>query len=208
MNALVAGANGKTGSLIVKKLIEHDVQVVGLVRKEHQKSSLKAKGAKPLIKDINDPSIQNYLHTIDAIIFAAAGGSGNHQKVDHRGVKNLIEACQSNDTNRFILISALGAHEPNSLGDAYKDYLQAKADGEKELMNSSLEWTIIRPGSLNNNSSKNQVTLNQNAGGMGSISREDVAAVAVACLENENAIGKIFELYDGHTPIKEAVSQL
>ncbi|MBP2833780.1 NAD(P)H-binding protein [Aquimarina sp. U1-2] len=93
-------------------------------------------------------------------------------------------------------------------GDAYKDYLQAKADGENELTSSSLDWTIIRPGSLHNNPPKNQVTLNQNAGGMGSISREDVAAVAVACLENENAIGKTFELYDGNSPIKEAVSQL
>ncbi|MBP2833779.1 NAD(P)H-binding protein [Aquimarina sp. U1-2] len=115
-NVLVVGANGKTGSLIVETLIDHDVQVVGLIRSEHQESKLKAIGAKALVKDINDSSIQNDLKTIDALIFAAAGGSGSHQEVDHQGVKNLIQGCQANNVKRFVLISALGAHDPNSWG--------------------------------------------------------------------------------------------
>ena len=208
MKILVAGANGKTGKLVVKQLMEAGHEAMGLIRKQAQEDQLLSSGAKPLVKDINDKSLAEDLPGTDAVIFAAAGGTGHHQQVDHHGVKNLIEACQAGTTDRFILISALGAHDPGSWGFAYKGYLQAKADGEAELKSSSLKWTIIRPGSLNNGNAGGQVTLNQKAGGMGSIARADVAAVAVACLEDDRSIGKTFELYDGNMPIKEAIANL
>ena len=208
MKILVAGAHGKTGKLVVKQLIDSGHEAIGLIRKREQEDQLRSIGATPLVKDINDTSLAQHLPGTDAVIFAAAGGTGHHQQVDHHGVKNLIEACQASATARFVLISALGAHDPGSWGFAYKGYLQAKADGEAELKNSPLRWTIIRPGSLNNGDPGDRVTLNQTDGGMGSIARADVAAVAVACLEDDRSIGKTFELYDGDTPIKAAIAKL
>ena len=208
MHVFVAGANGKTGQLIVAQLIAAGHQVTGLVRKQPQAERVAEAGATALVKDINDKGLSEDLSGMDAVIFAAAGGTGHHQQVDHRGVENLVAACQANQVARFVLISALGAHDPGSWGLAYKGYLQAKADGEAALKRSTLQWTIIRPGSLNNGTAGGSVTLNQQAGGMGSIARADVAAVAVACLADAHAVGKTFELYDGGTPIKEAIAKL
>lgn len=208
MKVLVTGANGKTGKLVVAQLLSSGHEVTGLIRKEKQAVQLSAQGVPPLIKDINDPSLSKDLTGTDAVIFAAAGGTGHHREVDHLGVQNLVNASKANNVARFVLISALGAHDPGSWGFTYKAYLQAKADGEIALRESSLNWTIIRPGSLNSGPPHGFVTLNQDSGGMGGIARADVAAVAVACLEDDHAIGKTFELYDGNTAIKEAVAGL
>ena len=208
MKILVAGANGQTGKLIVVQLIEVGHKVTALIRKEKQANQVSDAGAIALVKDINDQGLSEDIQGMDAVIFAAAGGNGHYQEVDHHGVRNLVEACQISQVDRFILISALGAHDPGSWGFAYKGYLQAKADGEGVLSSSNLDWTIIRPGSLNNGSAGGQVTLNQQPGGMGSIARADVAAVTVACLENNHSIGKTFELYDGNESIREAIAHL
>ena len=209
MKILVVGANGKTGRLIIKQLTKRkECQVIGLIRKQNQAGSVQAAGAEPLVKDINDKSIAEDLEGMAAIIFAAAGSIGNYQQVDHHGVENMVNACEQNAVSRFVLICALGAHDPGSWGKAYENYLQAKADGEQVLKNSGLKWTIIRPGSLNDDHSSGRVTLNQVPGGMGSIARADVAKVVVACLEDDHSIGKSFELYQGNIGIKDAIKQL
>ena len=42
----------------------------------------------------------------------------------------------------------------------------------------------------------------------GSISRADVGAVLLACLDIENTIGREFDLLSGETPIEEALAAL
>lgn len=207
MKVFVAGAAGKTGRLIVEQLVKNSHEVTGLVRKEKQADQVAQMGATSVVKDIND-DLKGELAGFDAAVFAAAGSMGHYQQVDHEGVRNLAGACEANNVNRFVLVSALGAHDPGSWGIAYKPYLQGKADGEEALKNTRLKWTIIRPGSLNNGTAQGKVTLNQQVGGMGNIARADVAGVAVACLTDNHSIGKTFELYEGSEPVAEAITNL
>ena len=56
-------------------------------------------------------------------------------------------------------------------------YLEAKAAADEALMKSSLAWTIVRPGSLQDDPGTGRVDVSTELGRRGPITRDDVAAV-------------------------------
>jgi uncharacterized protein YbjT (DUF2867 family) len=75
-------------------------------------------------------------------------------------------------------------------------------------MASSLEYTIVRPGSLTDDPGTGRVRLSTDLGARGRIPREDVAAVIAAVLDAPNTIGVTFEVFGGDRPVAEAVRSL
>ena len=82
---------------------------------------------------------------MDAVVNAAGAlQDGPRDRLDaiHRGaVVALVAACEQAGVSRFVQISAIGA-DPAS-PDAF---FSTKGEGDKAVANSSLEWTILRPG--------------------------------------------------------------
>jgi uncharacterized protein YbjT (DUF2867 family) len=89
-----------------------------------------------------------------------------------------------------------------------RPYYEAKADADAELQKSGLEYTIVRPGYLTDDPGTGRIEVNPDTRRGREIPRDDVAATVLATLDAPNAVGKVFELLAGETPIEEAVGSL
>jgi uncharacterized protein YbjT (DUF2867 family) len=216
MKVLVAGANGQTARQLVRMLVEDGHEVRGLIRKEDQMQNVESDVAEPVLVDLeqdeSDGRIGEAVEGCDAIIFAAGAGpgSGNERKetMDRDGAIKLIEAAESRGANRYLMLSTMGADDPESRDEKMQPYMQAKGEADERLRNSSLDYTIIRPGRLTDDAGTGSIAAAESLGQYGEITREDVARAFAAALEAENTHGKTIEILSGDTPIEEAVESV
>jgi uncharacterized protein YbjT (DUF2867 family) len=71
-----------------------------------------------------------------------------------------------------------------------RPYLRAKSRADERLKSSSLDYTIIRPGSLTED--EGTIEAAEKLGRRGEIPREDVARTFAYALKNENTYHKTF----------------
>jgi uncharacterized protein YbjT (DUF2867 family) len=102
----------------------------------------------------------------------------------------------------------MGAGDPSSGPEAMRPYLEAKAEADAALAASDRDWTIVRPGRLTDDPGTGRVELAASLGRGGEITRDDVAAVLVGCLDEPRTVRATFELLQGETPIAEALASL
>ncbi|HZC18511.1 MAG TPA: SDR family oxidoreductase, partial [Rubrobacteraceae bacterium] len=216
MRVLVAGANGKTARSLVSMLVEDGHEVRGLVRKEEQLPEVEQDGAEPVLVDLEEEeaegAVGRAVEGCDAIVFAAGAGPGSgaarKETMDYGGAVKLIEAAERHGVRRYLMLSAMGAADPESGSEEMRPYLSAKARADERLQSSGLDYTIIRPGSLTNEPGTGRIDAAPSLGRRGEISREDVAAIFAVTLEAENTFGKTFEALSGDTPIREAIAEI
>ena len=216
MRVLVAGAHGKTARRLVRTLVGNGHEVRGLVRKEEQLADVEADGAEPVLVDLEndeaDGSVGEAVAGCDAVVFAAGAGPGSgearKETMDYGGAAKLVEAAEKNGAGRYLMLSSVGAGDPEAGPEAMRPYLRAKAKADGRLRESGLDWTIIRPGSLTEEEGTGLVEAAEGLGRRGEIPREDVATAFALALEYPNTVGKTFELLSGETPIREALERL
>jgi uncharacterized protein YbjT (DUF2867 family) len=142
---------------------------------------------------------------------AGAGpGSGPARKrtVDYGGAVKLIDAAKANGVRRYLIVSSMGAGDPDAGAGPMRTYLQAKADADTAVRDSGLDFTIVRPGGLTDDPGTGRVEAAPSLGRRGSITRADTAAVLLAALDTPSTIGRTFEVLEGETPIAEAIGVL
>jgi uncharacterized protein YbjT (DUF2867 family) len=148
----------------------------------------------------------------DAVIFTAGGGPGSgaqkKETVDRQGAVKLLEGAIEHGVRRYIMVSSMGASDPEGGSEEMQPYLFAKARADETLQESGLDYTIVRPGRLTNDLGSGQVEAALSLGRYGEIPREDVARTIVIALEDQNTYGKTFEVLSGDTPIREALANL
>lgn len=216
MKVLVAGANGQTARQLTRMLVEDGHEVRGLVRKEEQMENVESDGAEPALVDLEedeaDGKVGEAVEGCDAIIFAAGAGpgSGNERKetMDYGGAVKLIEAAEQRGVSRYLMLSTMGADNPESREEKMQPYMRAKGKADDRLRDSSLDYTIIRPGRLTDDEGAGNIDAAESLGRYGEIPREDVARTFAAALEAENTHGKTFEILSGDTSIEEAVKSI
>ena len=106
------------------------------------------------------------------------------------------------------MISAMGAAYPAAGSEAMRPYLDAKAQADAALAASDLEWTIVRPGGLTDEPGTGRVEVAPALGRRGTVTRDDVAAVLVECLNEPRTVRAAFDLLQGETPIAQALAAL
>ncbi len=211
VRVLVAGAHGQVGQHIVRLLAQEGHEVRAMIRDEDQAPGVGELGGEPVVADL-EGEVAHTVIDCDAVIFSAGGGPGSGAKkketVDRQGAVKLIEAAREHGARRYVMVSAMGAADPESGSEAMQPYLFAKARADETLEESGLDYTIVRPGSLTDEAGTGTVEAAVSLGRRGEIPREDVARTIVATLEKENTFGKTFELVSGDTPIEEALDRL
>ncbi|MFD1064650.1 SDR family oxidoreductase [Oceanobacillus locisalsi] len=215
MNVVVIGANGQIGKHLVKQLHEHDQhEVTAMVRKEGQKKELEDRGIHAVLADLEGSTsdLETAIEGADAVIFTAgSGGKTGPDKtllIDLDGATKSMEAAKNVNANRFVMVSAIQAHNRDSWGDSpIKPYMVAKHFADKTLMHSGLDYTIVRPGGLQNEPGTGKVLVGENLE-RGNIPREDVAATIIEALEAKNTYEKGFDLTVGEDTIHEAVKKI
>ena len=216
MKVLVAGAHGKTARRLVRMLAEDGHEVRGLVRKEEQMPDVEADGAEPLLVDLEEEEVEGdvgrAVEGCDAVIFAAGAGPGSgaarKETMDYGGAAKLVEAAEQHNARRYLMLSSMGAGDPEGGSEAMRPYLRAKARADERLQESGLDYTIIRPGSLTDEEEAGRIEAEESLGRRGEISRADVARTFAEALGAKNTYRKTFEILAGNTPIREALEKI
>jgi uncharacterized protein YbjT (DUF2867 family) len=120
----------------------------------------------------------------------------------------LIKAAKEHGARRYVMVSAMGAADPEAGSEAMQPYLFAKARADASLQESGLDYTIVRPGSLTDDPGDGTVEAAPSLGKRGEIPREDTARTIVATLKAQNTYGKTFEVLSGGTPVELAIARL
>ena len=138
----VAGATGYIGINVVKSALQQNFSVVVATRKESADFDLKDQNLKVLKISENDNSWTAYLQDVDVFISCIASRSGapkDAHYVDFKLNKLLLEKAKDIKCSQFILLSAICVQKPKLA------FQFEKLAFEKELQNSGLNFSIIRP---------------------------------------------------------------
>lgn len=214
MRVAVFGANGQIGQHIIQQLSAHpEHEEIALVRKQDQLEAFQKDGVNATLTNLTDnvSELSQSLKGADAVIFSAGSGGNTGSdmtlQIDLDGAVKAMEAAQLAGIKRFVIVSALQAHNREFWPDEMAPYYIAKHYADRELMRSGLDYTIVRPGLLTNDEPAHQVQTGDSIT-EGQIARADVAETIVELIDKPNAAGKAFDLVSGDIPIKSAVSKL
>jgi uncharacterized protein YbjT (DUF2867 family) len=212
MDIVVAGAHGKIALLFERLASDAGHYVRGLARNPDHSSDISAAGAEPVIADLEADDITEPVGRADAVVFAAGAGPGSgperKKTVDLGGALKLIDAAKSNGISRYVMVSSMSADSASRAPEQMRPYYQAKGLADEALIASGLDYTILRPGRLTDDRPTGRVDVAVELGRRGRIPRADVAAVLLACLINDDTVGRTFELLQGNTPIEQALQSL
>jgi uncharacterized protein YbjT (DUF2867 family) len=207
MDVVVAGGHGKVGIRLLRLLAERGHRARGLVRNPDHVAELADVGAEAVLCDMEAlDDISGCCQGADAVVFAAGAGPGSgperKQTVDLDAAVKLMQA----GIRRYVMVSAISAGRPDEWSEPMRPYYEAKAEADRRLEESGLDYTIVRPGGLTDDPGTGLVTAGTDLAG--DIPRDDVAAVLLAVLETQSTIGNTFELVSGDTPVDEALRGL
>ncbi|MFK0295605.1 NAD(P)H-binding protein [Streptomyces sp. NPDC090442] len=214
MRIVIAGGHGQIALRLERLLHARGDEVAGIVRRPEQAGDLLAAGAEPVVCDLESATVADvarHLEGADAAVFAAGAGPGSgaarKDTVDRGAATLFADAAEAAGVRRFVVVSAMGADRepPEGTDPVFAAYLRAKGAADADVRaRAGLDWTILRPGLLTDDPGAGQVTL-ADATGRGPVSRDDVAAVLVALLDEVGTIGRTLELIGGDVPVADAV---
>ncbi|WP_413402711.1 SDR family oxidoreductase [Pseudoalteromonas sp. KJ71-7] len=206
---LIIGASGQIGKMATKLLLENEQNVVALVRDKSKLHDLDSPFLSIVEQDL-EGDFSNAINGCDQVIFAAgSGGSTGTDKtvlIDLWAATRAATYSKKQGVKHFIMVSSIGADDPDAIQSDLKPYLVAKHMADRHLINSGLNYTIVRPGSLTNeNASKLISTERPKDRDKAIISRENVAHVLFTIATEQGSNRCIFEVFDGDKPIKAAI---
>jgi uncharacterized protein YbjT (DUF2867 family) len=211
VRVLVAGSHGKIGQRLTRILADRGDEVVAMIRDPDQAEEMRRLGGEPLVADLTE-DVSAAPAGCDAIVFTAGAGPGSgpdpKQHVDRGGAEKLVDAARTHGVRRYVMVSSQGAHDPASGPEQLRPYLEAKQQADAYLVESELDWTIVRPGSLTDQRGDGRITVTTQMGGRGEVTRDDVAATLAAVLRRDDLSGVTFLLHDGETPIDQALEEM
>jgi nucleoside-diphosphate-sugar epimerase len=212
MEVLIAGGHGQVARRFIRRLAADGHTARGLIRNPEHAADLEADGGVAVLCDLERDDVRPHVGGADAIVFAAGAGPGSgaerKRTVDLGAAVKCVEAAEALGVARFVIVSSIGAQDPDAGPEAMRPYLRAKADADARVAESTLDWTIVRPGGLQNGPGSGRVSVSTALGGSGVVPRDDVALVLAETLQAPNTIGLTFELFAGDVPAQEAVRSL
>jgi putative NADH-flavin reductase len=162
MHILVIGATGRTGREVVIQALGQGHDVSALVRNpvdiRQQDERLKVIHGNVL----DYASVESAIQGQDAVVSALGARTHGRTTVLSGGTNNIIRAMEQQSVHRFVCESSLGVGDsagqmgrlfdwlvlPLWLRHVYRD----KEVQEQAIMESTLDWVIVRPALLTNGS--------------------------------------------------------
>ncbi len=166
MNVLVTGATGFVGSHLVELLLRKGYSVTCLVRDSRRLRWLEGLNADLVSGDCSDPaSLARAVRGVSMVFHLAgltkARRPREYYEVNHRGTKNILEACSRHapGLTKFILVSSLAAAGPSPDGHRLtdrdtprpvSDYGRSKLLAEEEALRCRDRFpvVILRPSAV------------------------------------------------------------
>ncbi|CCX16301.1 NADH(P)-binding-domain-containing protein [Pyronema domesticum] len=235
VKVLLLGGHGKVALKLTSLLTANGHTVKSIIRNTDHALEIQSISAHvtPIVSSIEEAtneSAEALMEGCEWVVWSAgAGGKGGEQRtkaVDEDGAKKFIAAAiRSNSVKRFLMVSASCCRRKPASWYTEKDieiynrawsvignYCRAKCAADEYLYHESrvtkkqdFEDICLRPGTLTDEPGTGKVDLGKSSAG--SVSREDVARVALELLERGGAGGLWLDLATGNEGIKEAVER-
>lgn len=194
MKIVVFGANGKIGSLIVKRLLADGHTVRAFV---HSNSTLKEHKNLEIVQgDVHDAGQVSAALEGYEIVISALGSWGTASKdILSSAMLSIIPVMQRKSMKRIISLTGSGARDSQdsltlmerlSRGLILLAAHKILEDGEKHLAllrESNLDWTVVRSPGMRNGSSSSYVFSRKSPAPWATITRN---AVAISMVDQIN----------------------
>ena len=201
MKIAITGASGKTGFRIAEEALKKGLNVRQIIRKTSTVSD-RLKNIETIRVSLdNKKELDKSLENIDALVIATGARASldltGPAKVDALGVYRQLQSCKRVGIKRVILVSSLCTGKFFHPLNLFGLILIWKKIGENFIRNSSLDWTIIRPGGLKESEDIKSESIEyskEDTQIKGSIPRRLVAKCCIDSLKNKESINKIIEV--------------
>ena len=195
---LVVGATGRTGRLIVGRLLERGVSVRACVRDSARGDEVLPSEVPRFVADVRRvETLTEPMAGTGAVIIATCGGAerdNSAEMVDYYGTRNLIEQAGAADVKLVVFVSTIYASRSEHYQDVEPTSLGWKARAEEVIRGSGIPYCIIRSGWLTDGGGGEPLAVSQGDTAEGRISRADLADVCTQLLFVPEARGKTFEV--------------
>ena len=140
---LVVGVTGFIGAAVACRLHGAGATIIGVSRAA-PRSATPLRHVRLDIARAADPAVwRSHLADVDAVVYCAGALQNDPgeslQAVHEIGPAALYHACAEAGIRRIVHLSALGAER------AATDFTRSKRAGDRVLMESGLDWVILRP---------------------------------------------------------------
>lgn len=200
---LVIGASRGIGLATVKRALEADHEVRAFSR-----AASRIELTSPRLEKIDgdaliEAAVEKALQSEDAVI-QVLGTGPSLSKVDtfSKATRILVDAMTASGPRRLLCVTGFGAGETRGRGGILYDYVfmplvlrriyDDKDVQERIIRDSSLDWTIVRPGYLSNGPYTGRVDAidEPSKWRLGPISRADVAGYLVDAIADVSTFRK------------------
>tara|TARA_Y100001968_G_scaffold59441_2_gene50477 strand:- start:5255 stop:5908 length:654 start_codon:yes stop_codon:yes gene_type:complete len=202
MKISISGASGKTGYRIAQEALASNYKVNLIVRKNSVLQDSLKKCQRTNLSLFSASQLDESLKGSSALLIATGARPSidltGPARIDAFAVKKQVESCKRVGVKRIILVSSLCAGKFFHPLNLFGLILIWKKLGEQSIEDSGLDWTIIRPGGLNEDEEgiNNQGIIYSSANVQedGSIPRRLVAKTCIEALKVNKSIGRIIEI--------------
>jgi len=161
MKIVIFGANGKTGTLLVEQALEKGHLVTAFIRRAGSLRIDDHPNLKIVVGNLEESlKLKDALTGADACFSALGGGSLTHRSPDFvKGIDYIVRVMEQEVVPRFIYLSSFGAGDSKFQMPAIMRFfivnlmlrvpLADHNTNEQRITNSKLQWTLVRPGGLN-----------------------------------------------------------
>jgi len=198
----VSGASGKTCFRIAEELLAVGDHVRLLLRPQSVVPESLRKADQIRLNFSDSLALDSALRGVDGLVIATGARPSldllSPMRVDAWGVRLQVESCLRVGVSRVVLVSSLCAGRWRHPLNLFGLILVWKRVGERALEQSSLNWTVIRPGGLTEREEHLEDegvlwTLADQQDSQ-SIPRRLVARCCLEALDTPLSIGKILEV--------------
>ena len=137
MEILLIGGNGFVGKALINELRKKRIKVTYISRSQNYSISKdEATWIQGDIFDIENIVI-NKKYDISIHLIGTIKNKKLYSKLNTESVTQTIKLCQKQNINKLVYFSANGG---------FKQYIESKRNGEKLVVDSKLDYLILRPG--------------------------------------------------------------
>jgi uncharacterized protein YbjT (DUF2867 family) len=210
MRVVLIGGHGKVALLLAPLLTARGDEVTAVIRDPAHVDDVAATGATPVVRDLEGgDDLADLLPGHDAVVWSAGAGGGSPERtyaVDRDAAMRTMDAAAAAGVQRYVMVSWIGSTPDHGVdpGSSFHPYAVAKLAADDHLRRTSLEWTILGPGTLTLDPPTGRIALDPE--GDGRVSRADVAAVVAASLVEPRTVGRFIRFGSGDVPIADALA--
>ncbi|QPG04455.1 SDR family oxidoreductase [Salinimonas marina] len=208
-NILVIGATGQIGKQATRKLLDAGHNVTALVRNKDKLADIEHSSLSVFEENL-EADFSGAFNGCDTVVFCAGSGANTGPEktllIDLWAARNAVEFGKQANIEQFIMVSSVGADNPDAIDSPIKAYLVAKHMADEHLQQSGLTYTILRPGSLTDEAGTEYVQeAMPESDEERKIPREDVATAIVYSVGTQKAFNRIYGLFTGNEPLQAVI---